>query len=661
MNMVDSRPLPLFWTWAKLRDICEAIRGVTFASSAASNEPFESSIACLTTSAVQGDVDWTTRRYIPRSSVKQDKQRVQPGDILVSTANSKPLVGKSCLVEYVPYESTFGAFLTLLRPGKLCLPYYLAAWLRSPTPLRYFFYYSSNTTNISNLRSSDLLSLDIPLPPIAEQRRIAAFLREADELRRLRRQADTRARDLLPALFEEMFGDINQAKMRWKTVAVETAGQVQLGRQRAPQYQTGQFTRPYLRVANVFEDRIDTTDVLSMDFNQVDFEKYRLVYGDILLNEGQSLELVGRPAMWRDEISDCCFQNTLIRFRANKKLTNAEYALAVFLIYFRTGRFAAVGSQTSNVAHLGAARFAKMSFPLPPLQMQEEFAARVAELRQSDSTRLSSEDSLEELFNSILARSFTGELTAAWREVHDEQLREEVVQRDIALGIRGTEPTIGDLEAGRVTRAEQDEANRQLAHALEQFRSIPSTAFQGLFAEAFGDLAKIDVTSLLGSNAEAIEGMSAELSELSAAQMGPVSRKLVERLSGLTRNLLELHVGALQQPMLQPAPELARQLAAWFSSMGRLGAVTEMLDARKALRESLTEELAELLSKIASGPAYFRPEILADGQISLLQVEERLHLLIVLGLVRPVTVRGQASYRLISIEREQAVPGGLGL
>ena len=158
-------------------------------------------------------------------------------------------------------------------------------------------------------------------------------------------------------------------------VRVSDVGRVQLGRQRAPQYQTGRFTRPYVRVANIFENRIDLSDLLSMDFDAADFNAYRLEHGDILLNEGQSTELVGRPAMWRSELADCCFQNTLVRFQADHTKVLPEYALAVFLYYFRTGEFSKISSKTSNVAHLGAGRFAAMSFPLAPLPAQRRIAA----------------------------------------------------------------------------------------------------------------------------------------------------------------------------------------------------------------------------------------------------------------------------------------------
>jgi type I restriction enzyme, S subunit len=148
----------------------------------------------------------------------------------------------------------------------------------------------------------------------------------------------------------------------WMWATVEQVGHVQLGRQRAPKYHHGVHMRPYLRVANVFEDRIDTTDILHMNFTPEEFRTYSLQHGDILLNEGQSLELVGRPAMYRDEVPGACFQNTLVRFRPSQGLTS-EFALCVFRSYLHNGRFQRIAKWTTNIAHLGAGRFAEVEFP----------------------------------------------------------------------------------------------------------------------------------------------------------------------------------------------------------------------------------------------------------------------------------------------------------
>lgn len=72
----------------------------------------------------------------------------------------------------------------------------------------------------------------------------------------------------------------------WTTSQVWEVGEIQLGRQRSPEHHTGRHMRPYLKVANVHEDRIDTSDVLEMNFTPEEFQRCALRHGDILLNEG---------------------------------------------------------------------------------------------------------------------------------------------------------------------------------------------------------------------------------------------------------------------------------------------------------------------------------------------------------------------------------------
>lgn len=135
--------------------------------------------------------------------------------------------------------------------------------------------------------------------------------------------------------------------------------------------------RPYLRVANVFEARIDTRSVYEMNFTPEEFETFRLSVGDVLLNEGQSKELVGRPAIYKGEVPGACFTNSLIRFRPTDEVS-PEWALLSFRLYMHSGVFQNIARWTTNIAHLSANRLADLPFRVPPRREQAALTAEVA-------------------------------------------------------------------------------------------------------------------------------------------------------------------------------------------------------------------------------------------------------------------------------------------
>jgi type I restriction enzyme S subunit len=106
-----------------------------------------------------------------------------------------------------------------------------------------------------------------------------------------------------------------------------------------------------------------------MPFTEKEFAVYSLQPGDILLNEGQSLELVGRSAIFTGPEKHFCFQNTLIRFRPSDSIAS-EFAQHVFQHYLITRVFASVASRTTSIAHLGVERFASLHIAVPPKEEQ---------------------------------------------------------------------------------------------------------------------------------------------------------------------------------------------------------------------------------------------------------------------------------------------------
>jgi type I restriction enzyme S subunit len=164
----------------------------------------------------------------------------------------------------------------------------------------------------------------------------------------------------------------------WSNVA--TVGDVLLGRQRAPQFLTGKWSRPYLRVANVKDDRVDFADVEQMDFDPAHYEKYKLQAGDILVSEGQSLDRVGESAIYAGGFDGLCFQKTLHRFRPVSGGPSSKFAQIVFRSHVKNGLFRKLASITTNIAHLTLEKFEAAPFPLPPAAEQVRIVAEVDRL-----------------------------------------------------------------------------------------------------------------------------------------------------------------------------------------------------------------------------------------------------------------------------------------
>jgi type I restriction enzyme S subunit len=230
---------------------------------------------------------------------------------------------------------------------------------------------------------TSLAEYKFALPPPEEQRRLVQHLSAWTYLAEAEGEACVAATRIKRSLLVETFrpdrGTRDVFPAHWITVPIGEAGDCQLGQQRHPMFESGSNVRPYLRVANVMDGAIDFSNVLSMHFPEDSICKFELAPGDILLNEGQSAELVGRSAVFRGELPGACFQKTLLRFRCGPGLL-PEFAQAFFQHMLYTGQFARVAVQTTSMAHLTGVRFAKLPIPVPPLQEQRVIVERLAQV-----------------------------------------------------------------------------------------------------------------------------------------------------------------------------------------------------------------------------------------------------------------------------------------
>ncbi|MDT3438083.1 restriction endonuclease subunit S [Pseudofrankia sp. BMG5.37] len=272
----------------------------------------------------------------------------------------------------------------------------------------------TSSVTVKHLSSRSVQQIPLPLPPVGEQRRIVEALE--DRLSRLDaavreiENARLKTRSLRKAILLTLVPEDPPAS--WSVTTTGEAGVIELGRQRHPARHHGPEMRPYLRVANVFENRIDTADVKEMDFSGV-FAKYRLEPGDVLLNEGQSPHLVGRPAIYRGVPENVAFTNSLLRFRARPDVL-PEWALLVFRRHMHSLRFMREARITTNIAHLSAKRLATVEFPVPPLDEQKRLVGVCDELMSGadalDGAVRSGLNRAAHLRRSLLASAVSGRL-----------------------------------------------------------------------------------------------------------------------------------------------------------------------------------------------------------------------------------------------------------
>ena len=190
-----------------------------------------------------------------------------------------------------------------------------------------------------------------------------------------------------PDLYKE--SELGWIPKEWDAARVDEVGSVQLGRQRSPKHQSGRFTTPYLRVANVFDGWIDYSDILEMDFTPREKQTYSVLPGDIFLNEGQSLELVGRSAVYEGNPDHYCFQNTLVRFRAYEPNDHC-FCQGIFKFWLDTGEFRLSHGRRHPLPTLAQIVSQQSRFPIPTPMSNDvylpSFSGTIIELPLSKST-----------------------------------------------------------------------------------------------------------------------------------------------------------------------------------------------------------------------------------------------------------------------------------
>ena len=368
-----------------------------------------------------------TKELVPfinesEEGVVRDENLCAEGDMIFADASEDMAdIGKSIEIVSLNKERLVSGLHTILarRAGdRIALGFgghlFKSGWVRTQIQKE------AQGAKVLGISANRMRNLRLPLPYAeTEQQKIAEFLSSVDELMAVQaRKVDalkTHKKGLMQQLFPRegetqprlRFPEFQNA-MEWVEKRTDEWGDVLAGKALA--VTAPGPLRPYLRTKNVLDGAIDVSDVLTMPMTDAEFSRFEVLDGDVLLNEGQSLGLVGRASIYRGELDQrCAMQNALLRFRAFPS-TCPEFAAQAFQQCQKDGTFASIATQTTSVAHLGSSRFSALELTWPPTLAEQQRVASclssldaliTAETQKHEALKTHKKGLMQQLFPSL--------------------------------------------------------------------------------------------------------------------------------------------------------------------------------------------------------------------------------------------------------------------
>jgi type I restriction enzyme, S subunit len=362
-------------------------------------------------------VDQEAKRIVakPRISAHEApsraRQLVHKGDVLVSTV--RPNLNSVAMVPQELNGATASTGFCVLRPRHLMVDgNYLFHWVKSST-------FVTEMTKLATGQSypavSDRIVMDaqLPLPPLAEQRRIAAILDAADALRQKRRQALRLLDQLSQSIFIEMFGDPATNPKGWpKLSLVETCNSpddikcgpfgTQLAKSEfraegVPLWGIKQVNSGFAKDTHEFIDEAKARDL----------NAYSLVPGDVVMTRKGT---VGNCSVYPAEFSTGIMHSDLLRIRTNPARCNALFLCHQLQHSRDVGRQLALISGGAIMPGINVSKLKSLVVQAPPAQLQSQFAEAIEKHAKVRSTGQLVATKLDDAFASLQHRAFRGEL-----------------------------------------------------------------------------------------------------------------------------------------------------------------------------------------------------------------------------------------------------------
>lgn len=370
----------------------------------------------------------------PLGEVRRGFTPFQDGDVLFAKITPCMENGKVAIARNLVNKAGFGSTeFHVLRAGPLVLPEYLYYFIRQPAFRSGAKQQMRGGAGQQRVPEQFLRREVIPLPPLSEQRRIVEILDQADRLRRLRAEADAKADRILPALFIKMFGDplrllSHPSSRPLASFKVDLQNGFACGEKDVP----GGI--PHLRMNNISDTgRLDLGLIRTVP-SKAYSERYRLLRGDVLFMSTNSEDRIGKACVFEPPIDgEYLFSNHLIRIRSSDPELIPEY-LATFLhLLWRSGFYSGIAKRWVNQATVSRKALGTVRIPAFGREKQARFARAVRQMSVQALGAEATRRQLDALFSLLLHRTFSGSLTASWREAHMKELLQEMEQQAKAL------------------------------------------------------------------------------------------------------------------------------------------------------------------------------------------------------------------------------------
>ena len=250
-------------------------------------------------------------------------------------------------------------------------------------------------------------ALPFYLPPIDEQRRIAATLDKITELIAKRRQQLDKLDELVKAKFVEMFGDSVINPNELPSVSLSNLSNIVSGITKGRKTNGEElFEVPYMAVSNVKSGYIDWTTVKTIGATKSEIEQYHLKPFDVLMTEGGDPDKLGRGAIIQNPPEDCIHQNHIFRVRVDSSRLLPQY-LEEYLQHPKAKKyFLGCAKQTTGIASINMTQLRNLPVLLPSLEQQKKFSDFVEKTDKIKSTISCSLEKLEMLKKALMQEYF---------------------------------------------------------------------------------------------------------------------------------------------------------------------------------------------------------------------------------------------------------------